>query len=74
MFGFDQLSFLDDLANYKDPIHYHPVRNSEFLMYMKNGQYILTISNIDFYVKNVTQLAKKYDVFLVAKKIKNYYM
>jgi hypothetical protein len=72
IFGFDHLSFLDNLKNYKDPLHYHPIRNSELLEYMEAGNFMLTKNNLDTYLTKINALSEMYDVNSIGLAIERY--
>jgi hypothetical protein len=71
-FGFDHLEFTNDIANYKDPIHYHPRYNSAILRWMKNNDHELTSENIEAYIKTTSELAENYDVVSFGEKIESF--
>jgi hypothetical protein len=62
IFGFEPNQFPDDIANYKDTKHYHPRFNSKMLAWMKSGDYQITTTNLDAYIKTISELAQKYDL------------
>ena len=72
IFGFESESFLDDIANYKDTFHYHQRINSEMLHWMKNGDHQLTASNLDGYIKEITNRAANYPVKNIGAQIDAY--
>ena len=56
IYGFDDQSFLDDLANYKDTSHYSPEYNSRILTWIKNGEHLLNTENLENYISAITSL------------------
>lgn len=43
IYGFDDLDYADNIANYKDPVHYNIDMNSMQLDAIKNNTHILTL-------------------------------
>ena len=72
IYGFDDQSFLDDLANYKDTSHYSPEYNSRILGWIKNGEYQLTPKNLENYISTITNKAEQYSVIDIGHQIKKY--
>lgn len=72
VFGYDDMDFLDDIANYRDTGHYHPRINSMILKSIKNDAHRLTNDNVDNYIKKATIAAKNYDIVAIGQKIKQY--
>lgn len=72
VYGFDHLDFTNDIANYKDPSHYHPCFNSDMLRWMKGGLHELTSTNVEAYLKTISELAENYDILSFGKKIKSF--
>jgi hypothetical protein len=72
IFGFETESFPDDLANYKDTIHYHQRINSEMLHWMKDGAHQLTTSNLDGYINEITARAAIYPLKDIGAEIDAY--
>lgn len=62
IYGFEDQDFLDDIANYKDIIHYHQKFNSMFLDAMAAGTHELTPENVEDYLKHCEQKAWDYDI------------
>jgi len=69
VFGFETAEFLDDIANYKDSLHYHPMINSKMLLWMKNGEFELLPSNLENYINRITALDLNYSVKDIAAQI-----
>ena len=72
IFGFENEQFLDDIANYKDTSHYHQRYNSQMLQWMKNGDHLLTPSNIEAYIKDISIRAGKYPLKEIGAQINDY--
>jgi hypothetical protein len=72
IYGFDDQSFLDDLANYKDTSHYSPEYNSSILTWIKNGKHLLTTENLENYISAITNKAEQYSVIDIGHQIKKY--
>ena len=70
VYGFDHLSFVDDISNYKDTIHYHPSIDSMMLSSIKNKRHILTSETVDLYIKKIKTQAQVYNIENIADKIK----
>ncbi|WP_096024627.1 hypothetical protein [Campylobacter lanienae] len=71
VYGFDDLDYADDIANYKDLIHYNTNLNSIQLDAIKNQTNILTPKNIDKYLKTMEQKIKSYDIKPLIKALEN---
>ncbi|EGH4468707.1 hypothetical protein [Campylobacter lari] len=53
IYGFDDLDYADDIANYKDLNHYNIDMNSIQLNAIKNQTHIVNYQNIDKYLKTI---------------------
>ncbi|WP_086252358.1 hypothetical protein [Campylobacter devanensis] len=71
VYGFDDLDYADDIANYKDLAHYNKDLNSFQLDAIKNQTNILTPQNIDKYLKTMEQKIKSYDITPFIKALEN---
>ncbi|WP_086290576.1 hypothetical protein [Campylobacter devanensis] len=71
VYGFDDLDYADDIANYKDLAHYNKDLNSFQLDAIKNQTNILTPQNIDKYLATVEQKIKSYDIKPFIKALEN---
>ncbi|MEE3694383.1 hypothetical protein V2I21_04550 [Campylobacter sp. CLAX-22107-21] len=71
VYGFDDLDYADDIANYKDLAHYNKDLNSFQLDAIKNQTNILTPQNIDKYLATVEQKIKSYDITPFIKALEN---
>ncbi|WP_086267920.1 hypothetical protein [Campylobacter devanensis] len=71
VYGFDDLDYADDIANYKDLAHYNKDLNSFQLDAIKNQTNILTPQNIDKYLATVEQKIKSYDITPLIKALEN---
>ena len=72
IFAFGDQDFLDNIANYKDPRHYHVSINSAMLSSIKSNIGQLKNSNIQIYLKTITKKAEEYDIISIGKKIHTY--
>ncbi|MBA3580914.1 MAG: hypothetical protein H0W44_00515 [Gammaproteobacteria bacterium] len=72
VYGFDELDFLDDIANYKDTIHYRPQLNVAMLEWMHGYKHRLNDRNIDDYIKYINYKAKAYNFIFIGNEIKTY--
>ena len=71
VYGFDDLDYADDIANYKDLPHYNKDLNSIQLDAIKNQTNILTPQNIDQYLATMEQKIKSYDIKPFIKALEN---
>ncbi len=69
-FGFDNMDFTADVANYMDTTHYHEDINSRMLKLMSEQSNILTAENVDDYLGEIQELAHRYDLQSIANKFK----
>jgi len=69
VFGFDNLAFLDDIANYQDAGHFHPRYSALILQWMHAGDYELNNAGVDVYINTITGLAQDYDLLSVGEAI-----
>ena len=53
LFGFDNLTFTNDISYYKDTTHYIEDINSQLLHLMKIKKYSLRIDNVDDYLNEL---------------------
>lgn len=72
VYGFDHLSFVDDISNYRDTRHFHPKINSMMLYAIKDKEHLLSTHTVDSYIKNIILLANEYDFLSMADKIQTY--
>ncbi|WP_199770037.1 hypothetical protein [Helicobacter pullorum] len=70
IYGFDTLDYADDVANYRDFIHYNVDMNSLHLDSIKQGKHILDSNNIDSYLKAMEDKIKNYDLKPFIEKAK----
>lgn len=69
IYGFEDQDFLDDIANYADPYHYHPKYNDQMLEAIKNGTE-LNSSNIESYLQKISAKAASFDFDAFVKKLR----
>lgn len=70
VYGFDDLDYADNLANYCDDTHYNVDMNSMQLDAIANGTHILTTQNIDSYLSTMESKIKNYDISSLIEQIK----
>lgn len=69
IYGFDDLDYADNIANYKDLTHYNVDMNEMQLDAIKNNTHILTTENIDEYFKIMEEKIISYDLQPIIEKI-----
>lgn len=62
IYGFDDLDYADNIANYKDPHHYNADMNLMHLDAIKNNTHILTPKNMDKYFEIMEEKIRNYDL------------
>lgn len=62
IYGFDDTSYSDNIANYRDITHHNIDMNSTYLMSIKQNAHILTTNNIDSFLSTMEQKIKDYDL------------
>ena len=72
IYGFDDLDYADDIANYKDPSHYNVDMNSMQLDAIANQMHILTPQNMDEYFKIMATRIKDYNLEPFIQQVKQY--
>ena len=70
IYGFDNLDYADNIANYIDHEHYYLDMNSMQLDAIANGTHILTPQNIDNYLATMESKIKSYDISPLIGQIK----
>ena len=60
--GFDSESFTRDISNYKDKDHFCPKINSFMLDAIRGKMHVLTLKNVDAYLKQFEEDIKHYDL------------
>ncbi len=69
IYGFDDLGYADNIANYCDHAHYWLDMNSMQLDAIANGTNILTPDNIDKYLQTMESKIKNYDIAPLIEQI-----
>lgn len=69
IYGYEDMDFLDDIANYKDTVHFHPNYNSMILLSIRDKTHRLTQRNIESYIKTTQRKAMAYDLPGLGDKI-----
>ena len=72
IYGFDDLDYADNIANYKDPSHYNIDMNSMQLDAIANQTHILTTQNMEEYFKTMETRIKNYNLEPFMQQIKRY--
>lgn len=62
IFGFEDCSFVDDIANYKDVTHYSEEINEFMAECMGRGEHELSPGNVEAYLARCEELARKFDI------------
>lgn len=70
VYGFNDMSFTDNIANYKDLWHYSEQFNRKMLEWIHQGQHELTMDNIDTYLATINRKAHGYDLLGLDKLIR----
>ena len=70
IYGFDDLDYADNIANYNDLIHYNTNMNLMQLNAIKNNTNRLTPQNIDKYFQIMEEKIKVYDIKPLQEQIK----
>ena len=68
IFGFDDMDFTGDIANYKDQSHYHKDINSKLLELMAEQKGLLTEDNLVDYTERIRDAAHNYDLTAIAQE------
>ena len=72
IYGFEDRNFVDDIANYKDPKHYHQSINSLMLKNILENKGLLNSSNVNLYLQTSKSKALDFDLIGLGKKIDIY--
>lgn len=72
IYGLDDLDYADEIANYRDLIHYKNDMNSMQIDAIANGTHILTPENIDEYLQTMENKIKAYDLAPLIRAIKEW--
>ncbi|HDZ5091565.1 TPA: hypothetical protein RTH13_000383 [Campylobacter jejuni] len=62
IYGFDDLDYADNIANYKDPAHYNADMNSMQLNAIRDNTHILNTQNIVKYLNTMERKIKEFDL------------
>ena len=71
IYGFDDLDYADNIANYEDLHHYNIDMNSMQLDAIANGTHILTPENINNYLSIMESKIKNYDLSPFTNELKS---
>ena len=72
IYGWGNHSFVDNIANYKDPQHFEYKINSWMLDAISREEGLLTSTNIDVYLDIFSNKSLNYDLYDLGNKINNY--
>lgn len=72
VYGFEDQTFPDDIALYKDTGHYHPCINTKINEAIASGTHIITADNVDEYLQKAELMALEFDLKGLAKRIEDY--
>ena len=70
VFGWGDMDFPDDIANYKDLLHYSHIINSLILQNIQKDIGLITQGNIDNYLTNFEERSKKFDLLSIDNSIR----
>lgn len=62
LFGFNNLTFTNDLSYYKDTTHYQEEINNQLLHLMKAKKYSLSVKNVDNYLNELWVRVERFDL------------
>lgn len=68
IYGFEDMDFLDNIANYKDTTHHHQDFNSLITKSIAAGKHELTTENVDAYLQASEKKALDYDIAALNKE------
>ncbi len=71
VYSFGEEQFIDDIAIYKDTVHYHYTINSWMLSAISQRKGLLNKNTIDQYLENITNKALNYDLAELDHAIQN---
>lgn len=72
VYGFEDETFPDDIALYKDTGHYHPCINTKINEAIAGGAHLITTDNVDEYLRKAERLGLAFDLKGLAKRIEDY--
>lgn len=70
IYGFEDCDFVDEIKNYRDPIHYHPHINEYMTQSIGAGVHRLTPDNVEAYLSRCESLAKAFNFQSLAADVK----
>lgn len=62
VFGFEDCSFVEDVANYRDTTHHSTEINNYITESMGKGEHLLTPDNVEAYLARCEELARTFDI------------
>ncbi len=72
IYAYEDLNYLDDIAHYKDTVHYNPEFNSIMLRSLRDGKNRLTKKNVESYLKTAEKKAMDFDLIAIGDQIDAY--
>lgn len=72
VYGYEDQSFLDNIAIYKDPNHYHWSVNKKMLNDIAKRKHLLTPTNLPFYLQQARSKALSFDLMGLVNKFDVY--
>ena len=72
LYGYEDTPLVDDIAQYKDPKHYHYSINSWILQEISENRGLLSNKNIDQYLNKNSKKAKVFDLIELGHKTDTY--
>ena len=62
LYAFDDCDFVDDIANFRDMLHFHPRFNSYITRSVAAGRHRLTPENVEAHLARTGALARSFDL------------
>jgi len=72
VYGYEDQSFLDDLSNYKDVVHYDEWVNQQMINDIAENKHLITPANVDGYLEQARSKAFAFDVVALGNRIDVY--
>ena len=73
VYGYEDQEFLDDIANYMDTGHYNEWVNNQMLVDIANGERLITVRNVDSYLKVARTKALAFDYIGLGREIDEHF-
>ncbi|AEP09634.1 hypothetical protein [Micavibrio aeruginosavorus] len=72
VYGYEDMKFIDDIANYKDTGHYHERINTMMLQSIHDKKSVITPDNAETYIATARRNALSFDLIGLGRKIDAY--